>query len=229
MSDLIIFKMIKEIIYGGDGIDEGLFLRSKKVIRENYEKSIDEKGNARVMFATSCGETSGILLHVASKIIPRADFKVVFVDHGLYNDGTYRNKRRLIELLDINIISVRPQISDNSIYSLREEIEDGDYSNIASLGDILKKKPLQNALKNFGAKVCFFGAMKYETKNRENLKEVIFDDYLGVEKVYPLLNWTKEMTDLYITNNGLPSYSHFDPTKINTKKECGLHINGSGI
>ena len=41
----------------------------------------------------------------------------------------------------------------------------------------------------------------------------------------PFYNWTDEELDTYLIERKLPNeFSYFDPTKVESNRECGLHI-----
>ena len=43
-------------------------------------------------------------------------------------------------------------------------------------------------------------------------------------KVAPLLNWSSKQMNDYLKQHALPNnFDYFDPTKVEEKRECGLH------
>ena len=46
----------------------------------------------------------------------------------------------------------------------------------------------------------------------------------GLLKVSPFYHWTDEKLDDYLKHNDLPNeFKYFDPTKVLSNRECGLH------
>ncbi|HBK37329.1 MAG TPA: phosphoadenylylsulfate reductase, partial [Halomonas sp.] len=47
----------------------------------------------------------------------------------------------------------------------------------------------------------------------------------GLLKVAPLLQWTAKDMYYYLEAHDLPNnFDYFDPTKVEEKRECGLHL-----
>ena len=47
----------------------------------------------------------------------------------------------------------------------------------------------------------------------------------GIIKVSPFYNWSDEALDTYLGEKNLPNeFVYFDPTKVESNRECGLHI-----
>ena len=47
----------------------------------------------------------------------------------------------------------------------------------------------------------------------------------GIVKVSPFYNWSDKDLDGYLIEKGLPNeFTYFDPTKVESNRECGLHI-----
>ena len=48
----------------------------------------------------------------------------------------------------------------------------------------------------------------------------------GLLKLSPFYNWSDKDLDSYMNKNNLVNeYDYFDPTKVDEKRECGLHGN----
>ena len=97
----------------------------------------------------------------------------------------------------------------------------------------VKLEPFQRALKELQPEIWISGIRGEETEYRRNLGIVSLDDR-GILKVSPLFHWTEADVSDYMRKYNLPSCRHyFDPTKIDSQTECGLHLSqfeqGGGI
>ena len=46
----------------------------------------------------------------------------------------------------------------------------------------------------------------------------------GIVKVSPFYHWSDKELDEYLEMNKLPNeFTYFDPTKVDSNRECGLH------
>ena len=81
---------------------------------------------------------------------------------------------------------------------------------------------IRQAVKELRPEFWITGLRAEQTEYRSGLQQI--DQIDGITKICPLLKWTdKDMND-YIAKYDLPNEpNYFDPTKVLTHHECGLH------
>ena len=140
----------------------------------------------------------------------------------------------LIQKLGLNIHVYNPVMSPSrreAVYGANfcvpdnPQFEDFKYQ--------VKLEPFQRALEDLQPEIWISGIRKEETKFRQKLGIVAMDTR-GILKVSPLFNWTEDDISEYMMKYSLPNCRHyFDPTKVDSQTECGLHLSqfeqGGGI
>ena len=72
--------------------------------------------------------------------------------------------------------------------------------------------------------IWFTNLRKGQTAFRDSIGVVSFSKE-GILKVSPFYNWSDEDLDEYLEEHNLPNeFKYFDPTKVESNRECGLHI-----
>jgi len=72
-------------------------------------------------------------------------------------------------------------------------------------------------------KVWISGIRQSDTDFRRGL-DILSYDNRGILKVAPIFYWSDEQLETYMQEHEVPSCRHyFDPTKVESGRECGLH------
>lgn len=72
--------------------------------------------------------------------------------------------------------------------------------------------------------VWFTNLRKGQTAFRDSI-DIVSKSKDGVLKVSPFYHWSDEELDAYLEEHQLPNeFKYFDPTKVESNRECGLHI-----
>ena len=88
----------------------------------------------------------------------------------------------------------------------------------------VKLEPFARAMKEHQPDVWFTNLRKGQTAFRNSI-DVVSLSKNGIVKVSPFYNWTDEQLDVYLVEKKLPNeFVYFDPTKVESNRECGLHI-----
>ena len=201
-----------------------------KTSTEIVEWAINQ--NKKMVVTTSFGYNSAVTLHLVTKI--RQSVPVVWVDSGYNLEDSYVVAEKLIQELGLNIHVYNPVMS-----AARREAVHGasfgvpDNPKFEDFKYQVKLEPFQRALKELQPEIWISGIRKEETNYRRNLG-IVSMDARGILKVSPLFNWTENDVSDYMRKHSLPSCRHyFDPTKVDSKAECGLHLSqfeqGGGI
>ena len=183
-----------------------------------WATSLDE----RAVATTSFGPFSGVILHLVTRA--RADLPILWMDTGYNTPETYRYADQLANQLKLNLKIVHPRRS-----RAHREAVDGD---IPLLGDPrheaftreVKLEPFERAMAELDPKVWITGVRAEETAERARMQPVSLNPD-GLIKVAPLLGWSARQLHEYLKRHGLPNnFDYFDPTKVDDKRECGLHV-----
>ncbi len=149
-----------------------------------------------VLFTSSFGTTSGVLLHMVSRIAP--DCPVYFIDTGYHFDETIAYKERLTRLLDLNVIDLRPKPADHST-TQNDQLWAQDPDKCCHIN---KVEPLQRVKGNY--KVWMSGLIGFQNRERSSLP--IMDEKDEIIKFYPLIDWNSSLVNEYIEVHGLPQH-----------------------
>jgi len=148
--------------------------------------------------------------------------KVIWCDTGYNTIETYKHAEELIETLDLNIQLYVPKqtVSHRNVTLGIPSVEDPKH---AIFTEQVKLEPFQRAMKEHQPKVWFTNLRKGQTAFRDNI-DVVSVSKNGIVKVSPFYHWSDAELDVYLEENKLPNeLTYFDPTKVESNRECGLH------
>lgn len=209
---------------------------------ELIEWALDRYGE-RLIASTSFGATSAVMLHLISRVAPR--MPIVCVDTGHLFPETYRFAEHLIQRLKLDVRFYSAQMTaarQEALYGkLWEQGEDG----VKRYLHINKVEPMQRALDELGAEAWMAGLRSEQTEHRAGLRRIDRQD--GRVKIHPILHWTSQEMDAYMSRHGLPYHpmveqgyrsigdhhstiptTHdMDPRDgriLGKTRECGLHL-----
>lgn len=172
--------------------------------------------------STSFGPFCAVTLHLAVRARP--DIPVVWVDAGYGTPATYRLADELVERLKLNLRIYRPRRS-----RAHREAADGTLPGLgdprhAAFTEEVKLEPFDRATRELGADTWISGIRAEETAARATMQPVSLARE-GLVRVAPVLHWDSRQMNDYLKRHGLPNnFDYFDPTKVEEKRECGLHV-----
>ncbi len=161
------------------------------------------------------------ILHACSQIDP--SIKVVWCDTGYNTPQTYLHARQVINLLSLKVKLYTP--TETAAY------RDAIFGGVPSVEDPLheeftrqvKLEPFQRAMKEHEPDVWFTNLRVGQTSFRDSIGILSYSKD-GILKVSPLYYWSDEELDAYNKEHNLPNeFEYFDPTKVLSNRECGLH------
>ena len=170
---------------------------------------------------TSFGVYSSVLLSTFYQ--KDRDINVVWCDTLFNNDETYEHALNLIRRFNLNIKHFKPLQTKEEIVSAvgLPGIEDPLHKEFTRM---VKIEPFKRALKTMNPDVWFTNIRVRQTEYR-NSKDILSYSKDGILKVSPFYYWSDEDLDQYILNNNLPkNTAYFDPTKVLSNRECGIHF-----
>lgn len=159
---------------------------------------------AGLVMSTSFGMQSAVLLHMATRIVP--DIAVIWVDTGYLHRETYHFARHLTNRLRLNLKVYQSDVSTARMEAMHGQLwNKSDEVSHRVYGVMRKVEPMQRALTELHAHAMLSGVRKGQTAHRSSLGRVAHKDVgEGHYRVHPLLYWTNEDVDAYITKHNLP-------------------------
>lgn len=212
------------------------------------------KHHPRIALACSFQAEDIVVLDMMCRIEPSA--RVFAIDTGRLHEETYALAEKIrhryakeIEWVFPDRNAVEALVRKKGLYSFRESVEARK-----ECCHIRKVEPLLRALK--GLEAWITGLRRGQSVTRELVQQVEVDNaHNGLLKYNPIVHWTTEQVWAYVRERGLPYHPLYergytqlgcapctspvlpgeDPRagrwrwESGTTKECGLHIDGSGI
>ena len=153
----------------------------------------------------------------------KKDIKVIWCDTGYNTLQTYKHAEEIIKKLNLNVHLYTPKqtVAHRNVVLGVPSIEDPKHQLFT---EQVKLEPFARAMKEHQPDVWFTNLRKGQTVFRNSI-DVVSQSKDGIVKVSPFYNWTDEQLDAYLVEQKLPNeFVYFDPTKVESNRECGLHI-----
>jgi len=151
------------------------------------------------------------------------DIKVIWCDTGYNTAETYKHAEETIEKLNLNIHLYTPKqtTAHRNVVMGIPSIEDEKH---VLFTEQVKLEPFSRAMKEHQPDVWFTNLRKGQTSFRNSI-DIVSESKDGIIKVSPFYNWSDEALDHYLEAKNLSNeFTYFDPTKVESNRECGLHI-----
>jgi phosphoadenosine phosphosulfate reductase len=151
------------------------------------------------------------------------DIKVIWCDTGYNTIQTYKHAEEIIQKLNLNIQLYVPKqtVAHRDVVLGVPSIDDEKHTLFT---EQVKLEPFQRAMQEHKPDVWFTNLRKGQTAFRNSI-DVVSISKDGIIKVSPFYNSSDEELDAYLEEKGLPNeFKYFDPTKVESNRECGLHI-----
>lgn len=174
------------------------------------------KNNMSVACSTKFGRHSLVFLHLVSRI--SNSIPIIWIDTGYNHGQTIQFANHTKSLLELNLHVFHPR---NHVMRIPPGIDDEDH---ASFTEEVKLAPFRRALITLDATHWVSSVRAYQTPHRHEFTTTKKMPN-GLTKVHPMLAWSEEDMDRYLTRHKLPLGPEvFDPTKGDSFRECGLHL-----
>lgn len=151
------------------------------------------------------------------------DIKVIWCDTGYNTIETYKHAEEIIKKLRLNIHLYTPKqtVAHRNVVLGVPSIEDPKH---AIFTQQVKLEPFSRAMQAHQPDIWFTNLRKGQTAFRNSI-DIVSQSKDGIIKVSPFYNWSDEALDTYLGEKNLPNeFVYFDPTKVESNRECGLHI-----
>jgi phosphoadenosine phosphosulfate reductase len=205
--------------------------RMKNLDLEKINKDLKDKTPAEIIsWALSINNNAVVttnfrpyevaILHACSQVDP--EMKVIWCDTGYNTPQTYKHANEVIHSLGLNVHLYVPKQTTafRDVMMGIPQIED---SNHAIFTEQVKLEPFNRAMKEHKPAVWFTNLRSGQTAFRNSI-DIVSLSKDGVLKVSPFYHWSDEKLDAYLEEHNLPNeFKYFDPTKVLSNRECGLH------
>lgn len=161
------------------------------------------------------------ILHACSGIDPT--IRVIWCDTGYNTPQTYLHAKEVINLLSLNIKLYTPKETAayrDAIFGGIPNVEDPLHEKFTKQ---VKLEPFKRAMVQQDPDVWFTNLRMGQTSFRDSIG-ILSYSMDGILKVSPFYHWSDEDLDEYNKKHNLPNeFEYFDPTKVLSNRECGLH------
>ncbi|WP_340202243.1 phosphoadenosine phosphosulfate reductase family protein [Ascidiimonas sp. W6] len=179
------------------------------------------KNAIRPVVTTNFRPYEASILHVCATV--KNDIPVIWCDTGYNTPQTYKHAFRTIEQLKLAVDLYVPK-QTSAYRDALVGIPQVDTPEHNQFTYDVKLEPFQRAMAVHKPDVWFTNLRKGQTAFRDSL-DIISQGADGVLKVSPFFHWTDEQLDVYLEKNKLENeFKYFDPTKVLSNRECGLHL-----
>jgi phosphoadenosine phosphosulfate reductase len=191
---------------------------------------------------SSFGTDSAVMFQVMKNA--GVKIPIVTIDTGFWFDETFRFKKIMAKEYNLNIYTCRPS-KDTLDYVKKEKLWE-TYPELYH--EIVKLEPLREFIKSQEVKALLSGIRGGQTETRAK-KHTVHKGSGGEVRIHPLLDWSQEDIDSFISEYKLPRHPLFyegyasvgdwtttrkgatrDESRgmMSEKMECGLHIDEHG-
>ena len=161
------------------------------------------------------------ILHAVTSEDPKTT--VIWCDTGYNTPQTYKHADEVINQLNLNVKLYTPKQTAAYRDALNGGIPDVDNPQHDEFTYQVKLEPFQRAMAQQQPDVWFTNLRKGQTAFRDSI-DILSYSKDGLLKVSPFYHWSDEKLDEYLKQNNLPNeFKYFDPTKVLSNRECGLH------
>lgn len=198
----------------------------KKINKELQNKSLKEVISWALNFAKNPIITTNFrpyevaILQAVTEV--KNDIKVIWCDTGYNTVQTYKHAELIIKKLNLNIHLYTPKqtVAHRNVVLGVPSIDDPKHQLFT---EQVKLEPFSRAMKEHQPDVWFTNLRKGQTAFRDSI-DIVSQSKDGVVKVSPFYHWSDADLDQYLSEKKLPNeFVYFDPTKVESNRECGLH------
>ncbi len=175
----------------------------------------------RPVVTTNFRPYEAAILHACVQIEP--DVNVIWCDTGYNTPQTYKHANAVIDILNLNVKLYNPEQTAAYRDAIMGGIPQLDSPEFEEFSSQVKLEPFQRAMKEQNPDVWFTNLRKGQTAFRDSI-DILSYSKDGILKVSPFYHWSDQELDVYLVENELPNeFKYFDPTKVLSNRECGLH------
>lgn len=208
---------------------------------------LGERFAGRAIATSSFGLQASVMLHLMKSHAPQVP--IVFVDTGYLFPETYRYAEALEKQLDFEAQVYAPRMTAARQAALFGRLWEKGGEGLEEYARINKIEPMNRAMQESGAEIWISGLRRAQSRTRSN--RGVAEQQSKTVKVYPIIEWTDEEVEAYMTEHELPRHplsklgyqtmgdwhstepveegGSAESSRFNGQKyECGLHLE-SGV
>ena len=192
---------------------------NKKTPEEIVEWAFAETKNP--ILTTNFRPYEVAILHLCTQLMPK--LKIVWCDSGYNTKATYLYAEKIITELSLNIKLFTPLHTSAFREAVMGETPEIDDPRHEVFTEQVKLEPFRRAMAEIQPDLWITNLRKGQTAFRDGL-DIINKTESGLLKISPFYHWIDKDLDTYMEKYKLVNeYDYFDPTKVDEKRECGLH------
>lgn len=153
-----------------------------------------------IVLTSSFGLQSAVCLHLITQVKP--EIPVILIDTGYLFAETYQFIDELTASLNLNLKVFNSPLSAGWIESRYGRLWEKGAEGIKQYNQMVKVKPMVNALDSLKVKTWFTGIRQSQSKSRQNIQPVSFIN--NRFKVMPIFDWSNRDIFLYLKTFNLP-------------------------
>ena len=179
------------------------------------------KGSQNPIVTTNFRPYEAAILHLAIEAKP--DIKVVWCDTGYNTKATYLFAEKIISELKLNILLYVPRQTKEYRSVFMGDIPDIIDPQHKEFTYQVKLEPFRRAMSDISPDLWITNLRKGQTKFRDTIG-IASETKEGLLKLSPFYFWSDKDLNSYMKEHKLKNeFDYFDPTKVEEKRECGLH------
>ncbi len=176
--------------------------------------------NKKIILTTNFGPYESVILHLVYQV--NSDIEVLWIDSGYNTRATYKFAEKIIQSFKLRIQIYTPLISAKRRDTLMQGIPEVDSPLHKEFTRQVKLEPFNRAMRDLKPELWLTAIRREQTSFRKSLDIVTIDENLI--KVAPLFYTSKKQLEDYLLEYDLPNeQDYYDPTKVLSGRECGLH------
>tara|TARA_B100000768_G_C11254929_1_gene365930 strand:- start:660 stop:1292 length:633 start_codon:yes stop_codon:yes gene_type:complete len=165
------------------------------------------------------------IIHLCVEVMP--DIKIVWCDSGYNTKATYIYAEKIISSLNLNLKLYVPSHTSAHRDVFMGKVPDIDDPKHKEFTEQVKLEPFRRAMQEIKPDLWVTNLRKGQTEFRNNI-DILTKPNDELLKVSPFYYWSDKNLEKYMQEHNLENeFDYFDPTKVDEKRECGLHIQGS--
>ena len=164
------------------------------------------------------------IIHLCTKVIP--EIKVVWCDSGYNTKATYVYAEKIISDLNLNLKLYVPSQTSAHREIFMGQVPGIDDPRHEEFTQQVKLEPFKRAMEEIKPDLWITNLRKGQTEFRNNI-DIVTKTNEGLLKISPFYYSSDLDLERYMNEYNLENeFDYFDPTKVDEKRECGLHNQG---
>jgi len=194
----------------------------EKAPSEIIKWALDKSKNP--ILTTNFRPYEAAIIHLCTEVMP--DIKVVWCDSGYNTKATYIYAEKIISTLNLNLKLYVPSQTSAHREIFMGRVPDIDDPKHVEFTQQVKLEPFKRAMEEIKPDLWVTNLRKGQTEFRNNI-DIVTETNKGLLKISPFYYWSDSGLDEYMNEHNLENeFDYFDPTKVDEKRECGLHNKG---